>query len=180
MDIAYEVGKMNAMEVIKQRRSIRDYEDRPVPEEKLNRILEAARLSPSARNSQDRKFVVIREEEQRRKLAQSAGHQQHVAKAPVLIAAVGTNPEYHMPNGVPAYPVDLAIALDHMTLIAVEEGLGTCWIGGFSQEIAKEVLNVPDGCTIAALLTLGFPKTIPDLKPRKTFEDTVCHESFRE
>lgn len=169
---------MDVMEVIKQRRSIRDYEDRPVPEEKLTRILEAARLSPSARNSQDRKFVVIREEEQRRKLAQSAGHQQHVAKAPVLIAAVGTNPGYHMPNGVPAYPVDLAIALDHMTLIAVEEGLGTCWIGGFSQEIAKKVLNVPDGCTIAALLTLGFPKTIPDSKPRKTFEGTVCYELF--
>ena len=169
---------MDVMEVIKQRRSIRDYEDRPVPEEKLTRILEAARLSPSARNSQDRKFVVIREEEQRRKLAQSAGHQQHVAKAPVLIAAVGTNPGYHMPNGVPAYPVDLAIALDHMTLIAVEEGLGTCWIGGFSQEIAKKVLNVPDGCTIAALLTLGFPKTIPDSKPRKTFEGIVCYELF--
>jgi len=128
---------MCIMEVIKQRRSIRDYEDRPVPEEKLNRILEAARLSPSARNSQDRKFIVIREKEQRRKLAQSAGHQPHVAKAPVLIAAVGTKPEYHMPNGVPAYPVDLAIALDHMTLVAVEEGLGTCWIGGFSQEIAQ-------------------------------------------
>ena len=177
-DIAYEVSKMDVMEVIKQRRSIRDYEDRPVPEEKLTRILEAARLSPSARNSQDRKFVVIREEEQRRKLAQSAGHQQHVAKAPVLIAAVGTNPGYHMPNGVPAYPVDLAIALDHMTLVAVEEGLGTCWIGGFSQEIAKKVLNVPDGCTIAALLTLGFPKTIPDSKPRKTFEGIVCYELF--
>jgi len=171
---------MRIMEVIKQRRSNRDNEDRPVPEEKLNRILEAARLSPSARNSQDRKFIVIREKEQHRKLAQSAGHQPHVAKAPVLIAAVGTKPEYHMPNGVPAYPVDLAIALDHMTLVAVEEGLGTCWIGGFSQEIAKRVLNVPDRYTIAALLTLGFPKTIPDSKPRKTFEDTVCHESFRE
>ena len=103
---------MYIMEAIKQRRSTRDYEDRPVPEEKLNRILEAARLSPSARNSQDRKFIVIRGKEQRRKLAQSAGHQPHVAKAPVLIAAVGTKPEYHMPNGVPAYPVDLAIALD--------------------------------------------------------------------
>ena len=171
---------MHIMEVIKQRRSIRDYKDRPVPDEKLNRILEAARLSPSARNSQDRKFIVIREKEQRLKLAQSAGHQPHVAKAPVLIAAVGTKPEYHMPNGVPAYPVDLAIALDHMTLVAVEEGLGTCWIGGFSQEMAKEVLRVPDNYTIGALLTLGFPKTIPDSKPRKTFEDTVCHESFRE
>ena len=72
-----------------------------------------------------------------------------------------------MPNGVPNYPGDLAIALAHMTLVAVEEGLGACWIGGYSQEIAKEVLNVPDGYTIAALLTLGFPKTIPDSKTRK-------------
>ena len=72
------------------------------------------------------------------------------------------------------------IALDHMTLVAVEEGLGTCWIGGFSQKIAKRVLNVPDRYTIAVLLTLGFPKTLPDSKPRKAFEDTVCHESFRE
>jgi len=171
---------MHVIEAIKQRRSIRDYEDRPVPDEKLNRILEAGRLSPSARNSQDRKFIVIREEEQRRKLAQSAGHQRHVAKAPVLIAAVGTKPEYHMPNGVPAYPVDLAIALDHMTLIAIEEGLGTCWIGGFSQEIARDVLNVPKRYIIAALLTLGFPKTIPMAKPRRTFDDVVCYELFRE
>jgi nitroreductase len=180
MYISREVSKMHVMEAIKQRRSIRDYEDRPVPDEKLNRILEAGRLSPSARNSQDRKFIVVTEKEQRRKLAQSAGHQTHVAKAPVLIAAVGTKPEYHMPNGVPAYPVDLGIALDHMTLVAVEEGLGTCWIGGFSQEMAKEVLRIPDNYMVAALLTLGFPKTVPESKPRKTSEDTICHESFRE
>ena len=171
---------MHIMEVIEQRRSIRDYEDKPVPDENLSRILEAGRLSPSARNNQDRKFVVVRDRGQRLALARAAGGQSHVAKAPVLIAAVGTNPEYHMPNGVPAYPVDLAIALDHMTLVAVEEGLGTCWIGGFSQKTAKEVLNVPDRYTIAALLTLGFPKTIPKAKPRKTFENTVCYESFEE
>jgi nitroreductase len=168
------------MEVIKHRRSIRDYEDKPVPEENLNRILEAGRLSPSARNSQDRKFVVVRDKGQRLALAHAAGGQPHVAKAPVVIAAVGTKPEYHMPNGVPAYPVDLAIALDHMTLLAVEEGLGTCWIGGFSQKTAKEVLNVPERYTIAALITLGFPKAIPEAKPRKTFEDTICYESFEE
>ena len=156
------------MDAIRDRRSIRDYEDKPVPEDSLAKILEAARLSPSARNSQDRRFIVVRDSEQRRELARAAEHQQHLAAAPVVIAAVGTNPEYHMPNGVPAYPVDLAIALDHVTLVAVEEGLGTCWIGGFNQEIAKKALGIPDKYVIAALMTLGFPKTIPEAKPRNT------------
>ncbi len=72
---------MELMEAIQNRRSIRDYEDTPVPEEKLNKILEAARLSPPARNSQDREFIVVRDGEQRRRLAQAAVHQQHVAQA---------------------------------------------------------------------------------------------------
>ena len=171
---------MEVMEAIRNRRSIRDYEDRPVPEDKLTRLLEAVRLSPSARNSQDRKFIVVRDKEQRRELAQAAGHQRHLTTAPVVIAAVGTKPEYHMPNGVPAYPVDLAIALDHITLVAVAEGLGTCWIGGFNQEIAKRALGVPDEYVIAALLTLGIPKALPEAKPRRALEDIVCHDRFRD
>ncbi len=169
---------MEVMEAINRRRSIRDYEDKPVPEEKLNKILEAARLSPSARNSQDRKFIVVRDKDTRLELARASKGQQHVANAPVVIAAVGTKAEYHMPNEVPAYAVDMGIALDHMTLVAVEEGLGTCWIGGFIQEQAKNVLNIPDGSTIAALLTLGYPKTMPEARPRKAFGDIICHETF--
>ena len=167
---------MELMEAIQKRRSIRDYEDTPVPEEKLDKILEAARLSPSARNSQDREFVVVRDSEQRRRLAQAAAHQGHVAQAPVLIAAISTKPEYHMPNGVPAYPMDMGIALDHMTLVAVEEGLGTCWIGGFSQDVAREALDVPEGHMIGALLTLGYPKAIPKAKPRRALDDIVHHD----
>jgi len=171
---------MELIEAIRNRRSIRDYQDTPVPEDKLARVLEAARLSPSARNSQDRSFIVVRGREQRGRLAEAAGHQRHLAEAPVVIAAVGTKPEYHMPNGVPAYAVDMGIALDHMTLVAVEEGLGTCWIGGFDQETARTALGVPDRYVIAALLTLGFPEAIPEAKPRKALADIVCHDRFRE
>jgi len=171
---------MQVVQAVRARRSIRDYEDRPVPEDKLVRVLEAGCISPSARNSQDREFVVVRDGEQRRQLARAAEHQRHLAVAPVVIAGVGTKPEYHMPNGVPAHPVDLAIALDHMTLVAVEEGLGTCWIGGFNQEIAKSVLAVPDRYVIVALLTLGFPKTIPEARPRKAFDDIISHDRFRQ
>ena len=88
---------MKVMDAISQRRSIRDYEDKPVPEEKLNRILEAARLSPSARNNQDRRFIVVRDKEKRLELSRATGGQPHIAQAPVVIAAVGTKPEYHMP-----------------------------------------------------------------------------------
>jgi nitroreductase len=166
------------METVKKRRSIRDYEEKPVPEEKLRKLLEAARLSPSARNSQDRKFIVVRDKEQRLRLARAARGQQHVANAPIIIAAVGTNPEYHMPNDVPAYAVDLAIALDHITLVAVEEGLGTCWIGGFMQAAARDALDIPDTYIIAAMLTVGFPRTIPEERPRKSFDEIICYETF--
>ena len=171
---------MEVMEAIKRRRSIRDYEDKSIHEEKLDKILEAARLSPSARNSQDRKFVVVRDEKKRLELSKAARGQQHVANAPVIIVAVGTKPEYHMPNDVPAYGVDLAIALDHITLVAVEEGLGTCWIGGFLQASARDVLNIPDKYIIAAMLTLGFPRTMPEAKPRKSLEDITCYEKLIE
>lgn len=169
---------MEVMDAIRNRRSIRGYEDTPVPQDKLNRILEAARLSPSAKNSQDREFVVVRDAVQRQKLAGAASHQAFVGQAPVLIAAIATNPEYQMPNGVSAYPMDVGIALDHITLAAVEEGLGTCWIGGFSQEAAREALDVPDGHVVAAILTLGFPRWVPVATPRRPGEQVFHHETF--
>ena len=78
------------------------------------------------------------------------------------------------------YAVDLAIAIDHMTLAAVDEGLGTCWIGAFSQEEAKAVLNIPAKYRIVALLPLGFPKQQEGPKVRKPLDEIVCYEIFKE
>jgi nitroreductase len=167
---------MEVMEAIEKRRSIRDYDDRPVPEEKLKRVLEAARLSPSASNRQDRKFVVVRDEACRRGLSQAAFGQVYVAQAPVVIAAVSTNPGYVMASGVPSFSVDLAIAIDHMTLAAVNEGLGTCWIGAFHQDQIKSILGIPEEYTVAALLTLGFPRITPQRTPRKALDEVVSYE----
>jgi nitroreductase len=85
-----------------------------------------------------------------------------------------------MGNGVPEYAVDLAIAVDHMTLAAVDEELGTCWIGAFSQEKAKAILNVPEKYKIVTLLTLGFPKQQKRPKIRKSLDQILCYESFEE
>ena len=171
---------MELKEVIEKRKSIRDYEDRPIPEDKLLRVLEAARLAPSGGNRQQWKFVVVRDAEKRQKLFQATGGQAHVGKAPVIIAAVSTAPESMMKCGVPGYPVDLAIAVDHMTLAACDAGLGSCWIGAFSQDEARKALGIPDSRTIVCLLTLGFPKEEGRPKTRKTQEEIICYDTYRE
>jgi len=170
---------MDVKEAIEKRNSIRAYEDKPVPEDKLMRVLEAARLAPSGHNGQARKFIVVRDDERRQALGQAAGGQYHVHTAPVIIAAVAMNPKELMPCGIPTSPVDLAIAIDHMTLAAVEEGLGTCWIGAFSQEEVKRILEVPGEMSVINLLTLGFPAESGRPKNRKALEDIICYETYK-
>ncbi|UCB42201.1 MAG: nitroreductase family protein [Dehalococcoidales bacterium] len=171
---------MELMEAIRKRASIRSYEDRPVPEEKLLKVLEAARLAPSASNRQRWKFVVVKDEKRRRALSMAAGGQPQLAEAPVVIVAVATMPEYVMRCGIPAFSIDLAIAVDHMTLAAADEGLGTCWIGAFSQEEAREVVGVPDNYRVVTVLPLGFPREPGREKTRKSLDEIVCYETFKE
>ncbi|PIU29373.1 MAG: nitroreductase, partial [Candidatus Hydromicrobium americanum] len=152
---------------------------REIPEESLNKILEAARLAPSAANRQLWKFVVVRDKKRRRALADAAGGQGFVGEAPIIIAAVGLQPDHLMGCGVPAYAVDLAIAVDHMTLQAVELGIGSCWIGAFSQEGVKKILKIPDKYKVVTLLPIGYPATSGGSKIRKSVEEVVCYETFK-
>lgn len=168
---------MDVAQAIRERRSIRRYRSDPVPEEKLNKVLEAARLAPSAHNAQDWKFIVVREREIRRQLSAAVG-QNFLAEAPVVIAAVALNPESLMPCEVPAYAVDLAIAVEHMALQATAEGLGACWIGAFNQKKVEAILKVPEKYKIVALLPVGVPDETPMAKPRKKITEVVCWEKF--
>lgn len=169
---------MDVFEAIKKRKSIREYKADAVPEKSLEKILEAGRLAPSAHNSQSWKFIVVKESETRKKLAEAANDQSFLAQAPLIIAAVALDPDHEMPCGVPSYAVDLAIALDHMALEATEEGLGSCWIGAFQQEKAKEILGVPRAFKIVALLCVGFPAEPGREKSRKSADEVVCFEKF--
>jgi len=169
---------MHVMEAIRERRSVRAYQDRPVPHEVLLRVLEAARLAPSAANRQLRKFVVVREPAARAALAEAANRQRFVAEAPVVIAGVGLAPERKMSCDIPSDPVDVAIALDHLSLAAVEEGLGTCWIGAFDQAQVKRLLGIPDTADVIELMTLGYPADQPRPKNRKPLEELVAWERF--
>ena len=170
---------MEVMEAIKKRRSIRAYEEREIPEEKLRSVLEAARLAPSANNRQNWKFIVVKDKGTREKLAEAAHSQGFVGEAPVVIIACGTDPTYRMSGGQLSCPVDLAIAIDHMTLKAVEEDLGTCWIGAFDAEAVKKILGIPENVAVVALLPLGYPKFQPAPTSRKDFEEVVIFNRWQ-
>lgn len=165
---------MDVFEAIKNRRSIRKYQERDIEEEKLERILEAARLAPSARNRQEWRFIIVKDRTKREELVKEASpHQLFMLQAPIIIVAYVLDKDYIMRCGVPAHYIDVAIALTHIHLQAVEEGLGTCWIGSFYQDKVKKVLNLPEEAEVIQLMTLGYPDENPDPRPRLPLNEIV-------
>lgn len=169
---------MDVLDVIRNRRSVRSYADKPVERDKIQRLLEAARLAPSASNRQEWRFVVVTDEQRRKSLAEAANHQAFVAQAPVVIAACAESDGHVMRCGQPSYPIDVAIAIDHITLQAAAEGLGTCWIGAFYEEPAKKILGIPDHIRIVELLTVGYPAGPPAPLSRLPLEEIVHWETW--
>ena len=171
---------MTVFEAIQTRQSVRAYQDREVEEDKLQRILEAARLAPSARNRQEWRFVVVRDAATRQRLSEAAKGQKQVAQAPIVIAGCAETDGAVMTCGQQCYPIDVAIALEHIALQAVEEGLGTCWIGAFEEEAAKEVLGIPVDAPVRVveLMPLGYPADEPREKTRLAMEEIVMWEQW--
>ena len=166
------------MEAMKSRYSVRQYKDRAVDGITIRKIMEAARLAPSAKNRQEWKFIVVTDGTKRKKMVEVAKGQTFVGTAPVIIAGVSTETGYTMTCGIPARHIDIAIAMEHVALAATSYGLGTCWIGAFYQDRAKELLGVPENCEIVALMTLGYPEGKQSEKARKSIEEIICYEKF--
>lgn len=169
---------MDVFTAISQRYSVRAYKTTNVEEEKLKKVLEAARLSPSASNRQAWKFIVVRDKETRRKLARAAFGQSFIGEAPIVIVACGTESKAIMGCGQPTHTVDVSIACAFMILEAFELGLGTCWIGAFKEDETKKILNIPDHVRVVAMTPLGYPDHPPSLKSRKKLEQIVCYEKY--
>jgi nitroreductase len=150
---------MNVLDAIRNRRSVREYDPRDIPEDVLERMKEVPRLAPSACNNQPWKFVLVRDAALRSEIAKACGRQGFVAGAPVIVVGVGF-PEAayrRMGGNGNSVEVDLAIALDHLTLAAAAEGMGSCWIGAFDEKKVGELIHAPQGARIVALLLLGYP-----------------------
>ena len=170
---------MDVMTAIKTRRSIRAYKDKPIEDEKLEAVLEAGRLAPSASNRQEWKYVVVKDKALRDKLVDAANGQRFVGQASAVIVACSVQTNHIMPCGELSYPIDIAISIDHMTLAAVEQGLGTCWIGAFKQDEVKRLLGRPKEVKVVVLLPIGYPDTSPTPKSRKSLEEIVTYDKWK-
>ena len=150
-----------------------------MPEEKLTNVLEAARLAPSATNRQPWKFVVVKDCKRRQELARAADGQTFVGEAPVVLACCAETDNRAMHCGQLCYPIDVAIAIDHITLCATAEGLGTCWIGSFDEQQVKDILGIPEGVRVVELLPLGYPRDpAPVEKKRMPLDDIVHYDRW--
>ena len=164
---------MNFYEVIKKRCSIRSYKPNPVEEEKLNRILEAARMAPSAANRQPICFVIIKDEKTKQQLKR-VYDEKWFYTAPIIVC-VCSIPEkaWIRSDGRNYADIDAAIAMDHLILAATDEGLATCWVAAFKVSILKSLLKLPPGMEPIAMTPIGYPQDIPEPTYRKPIEDIV-------
>jgi nitroreductase len=157
---------MTLDEIIATRRSIRQYEARPVEDDKIAAILEAGRLAPSARNRQDWKFIVVTNDAVREKLVDACCGQKLVSEAPVALVLTASHEDF-MTCKQSAATVDCSIAFTFMLLKATELGLGTCWLGAFDADKVSQVLDLPTGTIPVAVTPIGYPAESPDARPRK-------------
>ncbi len=170
---------MDVYEAIRNRRSVRAYRPDAIDRKVFSRVLDAARLAPSANNGQEWRFVVITDHDRRQRMMQAANNQSFVGEAPVVIACCAKTDERLMRCGQLAYSIDVAIAIDHITLAAAAEGLGTCWVGSFYEDKVKEVLGIPDDVRVVQLLTMGYPADSPRPKSRLSLDETVCWDDWK-
>ena len=164
---------MNLREVFEKRKSIRKFTGEPIKEEQIKLIMEAAQIAPSASNKQPYKFIVIKNDEFKKVFRKRAVPQRFVEKAAVIFVALGNKEQDYW------YKVDIGIAVQHMALQAAELGLGSCWMGAIKRDEVRELLKVPNGWEIVALLAVGVPGQEPPARPRKSLDELFVNDSFQ-
>lgn len=174
---------------IEMRRSIRKYSNKPVEDEKINELLESARLAPSGNNTQPWHYIVVKSEEMRQKIVEASHNQKWMFTAPVFIVCVADircrikEGDVHLDDNSPQDELkriirDTSISTGYMLLEANSLGLGVCWVAEFTQEEIRPVLNIPSDKYVVGVLTIGYPDETPKARPRKKLEDMVHYESW--
>jgi nitroreductase len=174
---------MTFLELVKKRASIRGYQNTPVENEKLEYILEAGRLAPSAANLQPWRFIVIRDQQLKEELYR-VYRREWFMQAPVIIVLCGDHSEsWKRADGKDHCDIDVAIATDHMTLAAAEKDLGTCWVCNFDARLCSGILQLPENLEPIVLLSVGYPATELDLSrhvKRKDITEILHREGFNQ
>jgi nitroreductase len=174
--------KLDFYEVIRTRRSVRAFRKDPIPDDVLNRILDAVRIAPSGSNRQPWRFILVKDAELKQGMISACNNQRFVAEAPVIVVACGQRLPLNRGGymGEMSVLLDIAIAFTHLILAARAEGLGTCWIGAFNNEAVKELLKVPEDYEVVAATPLGYPSEdafTADTK-RKMLDEIVSLNRF--
>jgi len=166
------------LDVIRNRGSIRRYKDKPLPKDALTSILEAARLAQSANNGQPWQFVVVTDQVMKRRLTDAAAGQDFVGEAAAVIVCLADPKASFSVGSFEGFLIDLSIAIENMALTAWDLGVGSCWIGAFSENEVKKLLDVPENLRVTSLLTLGYPDEKPEAKYRKSLNEIVHYEKY--
>jgi nitroreductase len=173
---------MDIFQAISDRRSIRKYQQRAVEPEKLEKVLDAARLAPSWKNMQCWRFLVLTDPERRRALLEAFPEEnpgkKAVAMAPCIIVVCADPAESGVENGIDYYVADTAIAFEHLCLAARGLGLGTCWMGWFDESRIKEALQIPAEIRVVGLTPLGYPDQEPKPRPRKELSEIAFYDNW--
>jgi len=173
---------MELSEAIKGRRSIRAFKPQDVPDEAVEKLIDAARYAPSAGNIQPWALVIAKKGETKKKLASAAFNQAFVEEAPVVIVVCADENRSSMRygrRGETLYCIqDTAAATQNILLTAYSLGLGTCWVGAFNEDEAKKALRAPDGMRPVAMIPVGYPNKTPSQRAKRPLNQIVHHEEF--
>ncbi len=164
----------------RNRKPVKRFADRPVPQELLDRVLDCGRYSTSAGEDQPWRFVIVRDPLIRHRLAEAAFHSRLARTAPIVIVGCARLHSRISGNGKPAHPTDLAAAAQAMSLCAADLGLQSSWITGFREASVRAILGVPPDVPVVTLLALGYPDGFERLPDRRPVEETVSWDSWEE
>jgi len=164
---------MDAIEAITTRRSVRQFSQKPVPDELIYKLIDAGRLAPTANNVQPWEFVVVTNKETREKIASLANYGSFIAGAPVCIAVFCKDTKYYLEDG--------CAATENILIAAHSLGLGSCWVAGdkkpYCNEI-KEILTVPPSYKLISLLPIGYPQETPTAHDKREINEVMHKEKF--
>lgn len=167
---------MSILKIIKERRSVRDFEKRDIPEDVIDKLIDALIWAPSAGNLQSRKFYFVRDGKLKRELASAALNQRFIAEAPLVVVGCTDSRIYsrYGDRGVNLYAIqDVACSIMNMMLLAWENGLGSVWVGAFREGEVAEVLELPDNLRPVAIVPVGYPSRIPSPPPRVSKKEAI-------
>ncbi|HIH40971.1 TPA: nitroreductase family protein [Candidatus Woesearchaeota archaeon] len=174
--------KMNVFEAIATRRSIRKFTSQDVPMEILGVVIDGGRYAPSSGNIQNWRFVLVKDKENKQRVAEAAMHQLWIASAPVIIVVCAETEklkQFYGIRGDRLYSVqNCAAAIENMLLTAHCLGLGSCWVSDFDEDMLKRALNIPGDIRPQAILPLGYPDEIVPAPTHYTMENVCYFESY--